>query len=114
MTLQSDGQGFVRPAPEGSTLVLGCDWIVGDATGLLVLISTAAPDAVTAAVATLPEEGYTCQVSDDFGAQFCELPGAGPDTEEFVVARDDVWIYYAPVNRNGRAFLSDIASQIFG
>jgi hypothetical protein len=114
MTLQSDGQGFVRPAPEGSTLVLGCDWIVGDATGLLVLISTAAPDAVTAAVATLPEEGYTCQVSDDFGAQFCELPGSGPDTEEFVVARDDVWIYYAPVNRNGRAFLSDIASQIFG
>ncbi|WJL95790.1 hypothetical protein QSU92_00740 [Microbacterium sp. ET2] len=114
MTLQSDGQGFVRPAPEGATLQLGCDWIVGDATGLLVLISTAAPDAVTAAVAALPEEGYSCQVADDFGAQFCELPGSGPDTEEFVVARDDVWIYYAPVNRNGRAFLSDIASQIFG
>ncbi|WP_322412036.1 hypothetical protein [Microbacterium invictum] len=114
MTLQSDGQGFVRPAPDGATLVLGCDWIVGDATGLLVLISTATPEAVTAAIATLPEEGYTCQVSDDFGAQFCELPGAGPDTEEIVVARDDVWIYYAPVNRNGRAFLSDIASQIFG
>ncbi|TQK19804.1 hypothetical protein FBY40_2317 [Microbacterium sp. SLBN-154] len=113
MTLQSDGQGFVRPAPDGATLVLGCDWIVGDATGLLVLISTATPDAVAAAVATLPDEGYSCQVADDFGAQFCELPGAGPDTEEFVVARDDVWIYYAPANRNGRAFLSDIASQIF-
>lgn len=114
MTLQSDGQGFERPAPEGATLVLGCDWIVGDATGLLLLISTATPDAVAAAVATLPDQGYSCQVADDFGAQFCELPGSGPDTEEFVVARDDVWIYYAPVNRNGRAFLSDIASQIFG
>jgi hypothetical protein len=81
---------------------------------MLLLISTAEPDAVTAAVEALPEEGYTCQVSDDFGAQFCELPGAGPDTEEMIVARDDVWIYLATVNRNGRAFLSEIVSGVFG
>jgi hypothetical protein len=114
MTLQGDGQGFVRPAPERATLALGCDWIVGDATGLLVLISTASPDAVAAAVDTLPGEGYTCQVSDDFGAQFCELPGAGEGTEELIVARDDVWIYFGSANRNARAFLSDVAQQIFG
>lgn len=114
MTLQGDGEGFVRPAPEGATLALGCDWIVGDATGVLVLISTATPDAVTAAVETLPAEGYSCQTSDDFGAQFCELPGAAPDTEEMIVARDDVWIYLSSANRNARAFLSDIAQQIFG
>lgn len=114
MTLQSDGTGFVRPAPEGATLVLGCDWIVGDATGMLLLISTADPAAVSAAVETLPEQGYTCQVSDDFGADFCDLPGDGENTEEMIVARDDVWIYLSTVNRNGRAFLSEIVQGIFG
>jgi hypothetical protein len=114
MTLQSDGVGFVRPAPENATLALGCDWIVGDATGMLLLISTATPDEVATAVTTLPGLGYTCQVSDDFGADFCELPGANADTEEMIVARDDVWIYLSTANRSGRAFLSDIAQQIWG
>jgi len=113
MTLQSNGEGFVRPAPEGATLVLGCDWIVGDATGMLLLISTAATEAVTAAVAALPTQGYTCQVSDDFGADFCVLPGEGADTEEMIVARDGVWIYLSTVNRNVREFLSEIVATIF-
>lgn len=114
MTLQSDGEGFVRPAPDGATLALGCDWIVGDATGVLLLISTAMPDAVSAAVATLPEQGYTCQVSDDFGADFCVLPGEGTDAEEMIVAREGVWIYMSTVNRNGRALLSEIVQSVFG
>ncbi|MDW4572875.1 hypothetical protein R8Z57_08825 [Microbacterium sp. M3] len=113
MTLQSNGEGFVRPAPAGATLALGCDWIVGDATGMLLLISTATPEAVSAAVAELPAEGYTCQMSDDFGAQFCVLPGPAPDTEEMIVARDGVWIYLSTVNRNGRALLSEIVQSIF-
>src|SRR3546814_6626106 len=90
MTLQGDGVGFVRPAPAGAELALGCDWIVGDATGMLLLISTADPSAVTDAVAALPAEGYTCQVSDDFGADFCVLTGTGTDTEEMIVAREGV------------------------
>lgn len=114
MTLQSNGEGFVRPAPDGATLALGCDWIVGDATGLLLLISTATPEAVTSAVGDLPAQGYRCQVSDDFGADFCTLPGSGENTEEMIVARDGVWIYLASVNRSARAFLSEIATQIFG
>ena len=114
LTLQSDGTGFVRPEPDGSTLVLGCDWIVGDATGILLLISTGSADAVAAAAGSLPGEGYSCGVSDDFGATFCQLPGATPETEKMVVARDGVWIYMSTSNRNGRAFLSDIATQIWG
>jgi hypothetical protein len=114
MRLQSDGQGFVRPAPEGATLALGCDWIVGDSTGMLLLISSAEPDAVTAALQTLPAEGWNCQTSDDFGAQFCDLPGSGENTEEMIVARENVWIYLSTSNRNGRAFLSEIATGIFG
>lgn len=114
MTLQSNGEGFVRPAPAGATLALGCDWIVGDATGVLLLISTATPEAVTAALATLPAQGYTCQTSDDFGAQFCTLPGANAETEEMIVAREGVWIYLSTANRNGRAFLSEIVQGIFG
>lgn len=114
LTLQSDGVGFVRPAPDDATLELGCDWIVGDATGMLLLISTATPESVSSAVTTLPGLGYECGVSDDFGAQFCQLEGDGPDTEEMIVARDDVWIYLSTANRNGRAFLSDIATGIWG
>lgn len=114
MTLQSNGEGFVRPAPAGATLALGCDWIVGDATGLLLLISTATPEDVTSAIPPLSAEGYSCQVSDDFGADFCVAPGAGENDEEMIVARDNVWIYMSTVNRNGRAFLSEIVQGIFG
>lgn len=114
LTLQGDGEGFTRPSPENATLVLGCDWIVGDSTGILLLISTAAPADVAAAVTTLPGLGYTCGVSDDFGADFCQLDGGAPDTEEMIVARDGVWIYMQTSNRNGRALLSGIATQIWG
>lgn len=114
LTLQGDGVGFIRPVPANATLVLGCDWIVGDSTGMLLLISTAAPADVAAAVTTLPGLGYECGVSDDFGADFCQLEGNAPDTEEMIVARDGVWIYLSTSNRNGRAFLSDIATGIWG
>lgn len=114
MTLQSDGVGFVRPAPANAQLALGCSWIVGDTTGMLLLISTAAPDDVTAALATLPGLGYSCAAADDFGAEYCQLPGASADSEDVVVARDGVWIYLETANRSGRAFLSDIATQIWG
>lgn len=114
LTLQGDGVGFVRPVPANATLVLGCDWIVGDTTGMLLLISTAPPADVATAVTTLPGLGYSCGVSDDFGADYCELDGGAPDTEEMIVARDGVWIYLSTSNRNGRAFLSDIATGIWG
>ncbi|MFJ6651999.1 hypothetical protein ACIQLJ_04275 [Microbacterium sp. NPDC091313] len=114
MRLQSDGERFVRPAPEGASLALGCDWIVGDSTGMLLLISTAPEAAVTAAQQALPAAGWSCQTSDDFGAQFCDLPGTGENTEEMIVAREGVWIYLSTSNRNGRAFLSEIATGIFG
>ncbi|KRA23589.1 hypothetical protein ASD65_03475 [Microbacterium sp. Root61] len=114
MTLQGDGVGFVRPAPANATLALGCDWIIEESAGVLLLISTATPAEVTAGVDSLAALGYTCSVSDDFGADFCVLPGDGADTEEMVVARDGVWIFLGSVNRNARAFLSDIAQQIWG
>jgi len=114
MTLQSNGEGFTRPAPDGASLALGCDWIVGEGAGALLLISTAPAANVTSALPGLAADGYTCQAAEDFGAQYCLLPGSGTDTEEVIVARDDVWIYVSTVNRNGRAFLSEIASGIFG
>lgn len=114
MTLQSDGTDFVRDAPANATLALGCDWIIDEVAGVLLLISTASDADVAAGVATLPGLGYTCSVSDDFGADYCELPGAGDESEDIVVARDGVWIYLETVNRNGRAFISDIAQQIWG
>ena len=114
LTLQGDGVGFIRPVPANATLVLGCDWIVGDSTGILLLISTAAPADVAEAVTTLPGLGYTCGVADDFGADYCQLDGGAPDTEEMIVARDGVWIYMSTSNRNGRALLSGIATQIWG
>lgn len=113
MTLQSNGADFVRPAPEGSSLALGCDWIVGEASGVLLLISTADDAAVTAGLDALTADGWECQPGEDFGAQFCQVPGGTPETEEVVVAREGVWIYLSSVNRNARAFLSEIVADIF-
>ena len=92
LTLQDNGEGFVRPAPEGATLALGCDWILDEVAGVLLLISTAPAADVEAALPGLSAEGYSCQASDDFGAQFCVAPGSGTDTEEMIVAREGVWI----------------------
>lgn len=113
MTLQSDGVGFVRPAPDGATLALGCDWIAGEATGMLLLISTADPTAVASAAAAMPADGYSCDFSGAMSAEFCELPGGAAHTEQLIVAREGVWIYLSSVNRDARDFLAEIVSDIF-
>lgn len=116
MTNQDDGTGFTRPAPEGATLALGCDWIVGDATGILLLISEATPAAVTAAVATLPGLGYTCSTARA-GNPLCTMTVQGrqgsPDAVETIYARDNVWIYMSAVNIDGGQLLSDLAVQMW-
>lgn len=112
-----DYSQFVRPAPANATLALGCDWFVGDATGLLVLISTAAPADVAAAAAALPSDGFSC-TTDDFGAPVCQK--TTPNTQypvdgiETVVAREGVWVYMQTSNLDGTPLLSDIVDGIFG
>ncbi|MFB9647230.1 hypothetical protein [Microbacterium terregens] len=114
MTLQSDGTGFVREAPQNAQFVFGCDWIIDEVAGVLLLISTADAGDVTAAVDALPGQGWTCGVADDFGASYCETEPSGmAGVQEAVVARDGVWVYFETYQRNGNAFLSDIAGQIW-
>jgi hypothetical protein len=107
---------FVRPAPDSSQLVLGCDWFAGDATGLLVLISTASPSDVAAAAAGLTADGFTCAASDP-GAQRCELVTPHSqypvDVMETIVARDGVWVYMESSNLDGTPLLDDIVQKIF-
>ena len=116
MNLQGDGTGFVRPAPEGATLKLGCDWIVGDATGILFLISEATPSAVTAAIATLPAQGYTCGTAKA-GNPLCTMTTTnsqyGTSTVETIYARDNAWIYQSASNIDGGQLLSDLAVQMW-
>lgn len=106
--------GFVRPAPANAATVLSCNWIQEESSGVLLLISTASASDVTAGLAGLAGQGYTCQAAMDFGAQYCVKDGGTVETEDVVVARDGVWIYLETVNVNARAWLSEIASQIFG
>jgi hypothetical protein len=112
-----DYSQFVRPAPANATLVHGCDWFIGDATGLLVLISTADAADVAAAAAALPAEGYTC-TTDDFGAPVCQLVTPNSqypvDGVETIVAREGVWVYMQTSNLDGTPLLSDIVDGIFG
>ena len=116
MTNQDDGTGFVRPAPDGATLALGCDWIEGDATGILLLISEATPAAVTAAVATLPGLGYTCSTARA-GNPLCTATVQGaqgfPNAVETIYARDNIWIYMSASNIDGGQLLSDLAVQMW-
>jgi hypothetical protein len=116
MTLQSDGTGFVRPAPEGAILKLGCDWIEGEATGILILISQApSAAAVTTAVGTLPGLGYTCGTARA-GNPLCELDSTNAHdqkTMETIYARDDVWIYMSATSIDGGQLLSDLAVEMW-
>ncbi|MCI9859357.1 hypothetical protein [Microbacterium proteolyticum] len=106
--------GFVRPAPTNATTDLSCNWIQEEAAAVLLIISSATAADVESGLASLPAQGYQCRASDDFGAQYCVAPGASTDTEDVVVARDGTWIYLETVNVNARAWLSEIASQVFG
>lgn len=106
--------GFVRPSPPNATTKLSCNWIQEEAAAVLLIVSTASPADVNDGLGQLASEGYQCQAAQDFGAQYCMRPGDAASSEDVVVARDDVWIYLETVNVNARAWLSDIAAQIFG
>lgn len=106
--------GFVRPSPPNATTKLSCNWIQEEAAAVLIIISTASDADVSAGLQQLASEGYQCQAAQDFGAQYCMRPGDAATSEDVVVARDDVWIYLETVNVNARAWLSDIAAQIYG
>lgn len=112
-----DYSEFVRPAPAGAALALGCDWFAGDATGLLILISTAAEADVAAAAAALASDGYTC-TTDDFGAPVCQKTTPNSqypvDSVETIVAREGVWVYMQTSNLDGTPLLSDVIDGIFG
>ncbi|WP_439592468.1 hypothetical protein [Microbacterium sp.] len=117
MTLQGDGVGFVRPAPQGATLALGCDWIQGDATGFLLLISTTDTAAADAAITDLGAQGWTCGAGPQGEGDTCTLTTPNEqfpvDTVETVVTRGDVWIYSSATNVDGAALLSDLQTSIW-
>ncbi|MDI9892682.1 MULTISPECIES: hypothetical protein [unclassified Microbacterium] len=106
--------GFVRPSPPNATTKLSCNWIQEEAAAVLIIVSTASDADVSTGLQQLASEGYQCQAAQDFGAQYCMRPGDAATSEDVVVARDDVWIYLETVNVNARAWLSDIAAQIYG
>ncbi|MCC4248121.1 MULTISPECIES: hypothetical protein [Microbacterium] len=106
--------GFIRPAPADARTALSCNWIQEEAAAVLLIISTATDVHVTEGLDALASDGYQCQPAQDFGAQYCMRPGDAAGTEDVIVACDDVWIYLETVNVNARAWLSDIAAQIFG
>lgn len=75
LNLQGDGVGFVRPAPEGATLILGCDWFAGDTSGVLLLISEVDPAAAEASVSDTAAEPEGSGVSDALPPDMWRLLG---------------------------------------
>lgn len=117
LNLQGDGTGFVRPAPAGAALALGCDWIVGDATGFLLLISEVDPAAAADyVVQSLPGDGYTCNAEAD-DTWVCTMTTANTqfpaDTVETIVSRGDVWIYTSATNIDGTQLITELQQQIW-
>ncbi|MDQ1206140.1 hypothetical protein QE377_002499 [Microbacterium sp. SORGH_AS 862] len=118
MTEYGDAAQFTRPVPPDASLVLGCNWIVGDATGYLLLISRAdADEAQSYAESTLPSEGYSCQVGDE-PAFICTHTIGGTtypvDSVETIYVRDGVWIYQSASNTDGEALLTDLVAAVWG
>lgn len=116
LTLQGDGVGFVRPAPAGAALALGCDWFAGDASVVLILISTTDAASADAYIASLPAMGYTCGAGAD-GGSMCTMTTPNPDypvdTVETIVSRGDVWIYLSTSNVDGAPLLADLETSIW-
>jgi hypothetical protein len=116
LNLQGDGTGFVRPAPPGATLVLGCDWFAGDASGILVLISQVDPAAAETYAATLPSLGYTCAV-EPTGVTVCTMTTPNSqypvDTVETIGWRDNAWVYTSVTNVDATALLQDLQSSVW-
>lgn len=106
--------GFVRPSPANATTVLSCNWIQEEAAAVLLIVSTAPAADITAGLEGLGAQGFECQPSQDFGAQYCAKTSDTPETEDVVVAGDGKWLYLETVNINARPWLSEITSQIFG
>jgi hypothetical protein len=117
LNLQGDGTGFERPAPDGATLVLGCDWFAGDTTGFLLLVSDVDPAAAGSYITTLPAEGFACTAPDADGATMCTMTTPNSeypvDTVETVIWRDGVWIYSSATNLDGTALLNDLQNSIW-
>jgi hypothetical protein len=121
LDLYDEAPVLVRTVPQGAVLELGCEWFGGDITGVTVTISTAAPDAVTAAVGTLSDQGYTC--TQDLGGRLCTVFEESPmsfggadgtvETQQMVFARDGVWVYMSTSNMDGQVLLSEIITGIF-
>ncbi|MET0736133.1 MAG: hypothetical protein ABWY55_10905 [Microbacterium sp.] len=116
LNLQGDGTDFVRPAPAGAVLALGCDWFAGDATGVLLLVSEVDPTEAEAFATTLPGMGYTCEEGSG-GGDVCTMTTPNSqypvDTVETIVLRDGVWFYLATTNVDGTALLADLESAIW-
>ncbi|QEV99547.1 hypothetical protein F6J84_05150 [Microbacterium caowuchunii] len=117
MTLQGDGEGFQRPAPDGAEPVLGCDWILDEVAGYLLLISEVdAASARSYAESTLPGRGYSCG-DGNLGALLCQstMQGASgtADTVETIYVRDGVWIYQSATNTDGETLLADLVASIW-
>lgn len=110
MTLQGDGNGFVRPAPSGARLILGCDWIEGEASGYLLLISETDAASADAAIAALPADGWTCGAGVEDG-DICTRTSSG--ATESIVSRAGVWLYQSAVNTDGEALLADLGRSIW-
>lgn len=117
LNLQGDGTGFVRPTPPGAALALGCDWIVGDATGVLLLVYEVDPAAAAAYVPGLSAQGYACGPGSD-GSQVCTMTTPNSmypvDTLETIVWRDTTWTYMSTSNVDGTALMSDLQTSIWG
>ena len=111
LNLQGDGADFVRPVPEGSTLLLGCDWFAGDSQGVLLLISGLRRRRED------EDEGYTC-VTGEAGNPVCQMvtPNAEfpVDTVETITSREDIWIYSSVTNVDAEMLLGDLNLQIWG
>lgn len=110
MTLQGDGNGFVRPVPAGARLILGCDWIQGEASGYLLLISETDAASADAVIATLPADGWACGAGAEDG-DICTRTSSG--ATESIVSRAGVWLYQSAVNTDGEALLADLGRSIW-
>ncbi|MDZ8172286.1 hypothetical protein [Microbacterium xanthum] len=112
LTLQGDGADFIREAPDSAAYVFGCDWILEEVAGVLLLISDVDAADAAAHVSDLAAQGWTCEETGDETICTTGDPTAGEPVST-IVSRDETWIFVDAYNVDAEPLISDLIAQMW-
>ncbi|MDZ8201996.1 hypothetical protein RZO50_10755 [Microbacterium sp. SSW1-59] len=102
----------MRKASASAAYGLGCDWILEEVAGVLLLISDVDAADAAAHVSDLAAQGWTCEETGDETICTTGDPTAGEPVST-IVSRDETWIFVDAYNVDAEPLISDLIAQMW-